>query len=918
MRLWLVLVVWGIALFQTCNAQKIKGKVIDSNSSELLPGANVFINQTTIGTVTIATGDFELSFDQEPGEYELVVSFVGYLPLVTKVAWNFQNVDLGTLKLVPSEQVLKQVDIAGTRDADWEKKLKRFSKVFLGSDKQASQCKILNPWVIEFEETGNTNELRAKSSEPIEIVNNALGYHIVFYLANLWSTKDGYIIAGNARFTETTSNDTKQIKKWKEARKKAYLRSTNHLFRSIIENKIQGQGFRLYTQAAGYKNITTRSNLFYSELGKTVVPYDTAGIVFRNLTNDTYVISLNGSVEVHYLFEAPVPPVYEDVRGSVSWISLNRGTVTVNKDGFPLNPTDVVVSGDMSADRVAKMLPLDFRPDGVKSTQPELYDWSSFQEQMYVHTDKPYYYIGDTIWMKGYASYSQPMWRDSLSRTAYVELLDRTNQVVVTSKIVKLDSGFFSNELVIPSVPETRNYYLRVYTNLNRNFGDNTLYVKPIPILYSAEYMNPEQGIDPVNPPNHVSLEPLSSILIPGKPYELILQTKSQQNEPIGAHFSVSVTDMSKVVPLQIGDPIQKALSLKDPVLKPFKRVLDYPIEYGIRFSAKPQGINKTGGVYQIVQVDQPNFTMADLTSDGLIHVKDLVFYDTGRFVLQPMEGKKNDQLKYSLAKRPVVPITFQDVDLKLKRERLEAGQGNNLTEEQLRNTKVLKDVQVKATRTVVEKTVNRVDRPFGKPDYVITREHLNTSYGNLLQTLPGKVPGLIVRQGSQPNGGIEWFVYLAKGGESSSALNPAEVLVTINDVVVTGKPEQILSAIDPNSVETIEVKTGVNVLYGSLGGNGILAVYTRKDYVSPADKPELVTTLRVPGYASPKTFKQRLSSVPATIYWNPWMKTNAVDGKAIIKFNAPLFSGKYHIVVEGINSLGEPFSIQKVFEVVE
>jgi hypothetical protein len=298
--------------------------------------------------------------------------------------------------------------------------------------------------------------------------------------------------------------------------------------------------------------------------------------------------------------------------------------------------------------------------------------------------------------------------------------------------------------------------------------------------------------------------------------------------------------------------------------------------------------------------------------------VRELLFYDTGSFVIQPIDSKKNNQLKFKLQKKVGVPIVFDDVDLKLQRERMQAGDGNNLTELQLRNTKLLKNVEVKATRTTVEKTLDRVKRPYGKPDYIITREQLNTSYGNLLQTLPGKVPGLIVRQGIGSAGVSEWFVYLAKGGESSSALNPAEVLVTINDVVVTGKPEQILSAIDPNSVESIEVKTGVNVLYGSLGGNGIVAVYTRKDYEPFVSKSESVATLRVPGYATPKPFKQRLSSVPATVYWNPLLKTSVADGKAVIKFDAPLFSGKYRIVVEGITSVGTSYSIETVFEVIE
>jgi hypothetical protein len=897
--------------------QEIDGIVQDAKTNQGLPSANVFINNTTVGTVTNTNGAFELKFNQEPGEYEIVVSFVGYLPYSTKVSWRQNDIHLGVIRLVPSEIELGGVEVTSTRDDKWEGNFKKFVKVFFGNDKQAGQCKILNPWVIDFEDTKNDNELRAKASAPIQITNNALGYNITFYLANLWSTKDGYIIAGNALFSEMQGKDQKQNKRWKEARRKAYLRSTNHLFRAIIENKINGEGFRLYTPANGYKNATFRSDLFYTELGNTVVAYDTAGIVFRDMASDTYEISLNGSVEVHNLKERTITPVYADVDGAVSWITLSKGKVIVNKDGYPLNPTDVVVSGDMSSDRVAKMLPLDYRPEETKARQRDVYDWSRFQEQIYVHTDKPYYYVGDTIWMKGYVSYNQPAWRDSLSRTAYVELIDRTNQVLVTSKTVRLDSGLFVSELVIPQVPETRNYYLRVYTNLNRNFGDNSMYVKPIPILHTLEFFKSDpDSIPKTSITSALVLQPRTPKFYTGKPIEYEVHVKDDQGEPLAAHLSVSVTDVSKVVPMQIGEPIQTAMTIKEPKLRPFKKQLDYPVEYGVQFLVRADRLDKkVGTTFQVLQVDQANFTTANLGLDGLIHVKDLVFYDTGKFVIKPMSGKKNNTIQYKEEKKAVIPIQFEDVDLKLKREKTQIAEGDP-TEMQLKNTKVLKNVEVKASRTTMEKQLDRVDRPYGRPDYVVTRKQLNTSYGNLLQTLPGKVPGLIIRQGVGEGGVSEMFVYLAKGGESSSALNPAEVLVTINDVVVTGKPERILSAIDPNTVETIEVKTGVNVLYGSLGGNGILAVYTRKDFDPIAIKSPSVEVLRVMGYAKPRQFKQQIKNSPSTLYWNPKIKTNDANGNGIISFEAPLAPGKYRMVVEGISSLGEPLFNEVYFEV--
>ncbi|MCF8261922.1 MAG: TonB-dependent receptor [Melioribacteraceae bacterium] len=55
----------------------ITGKVVDKISNEPLPGVNLTIPGTTIGTATDANGDFEIT-KLEPGSYQLKASYIGY------------------------------------------------------------------------------------------------------------------------------------------------------------------------------------------------------------------------------------------------------------------------------------------------------------------------------------------------------------------------------------------------------------------------------------------------------------------------------------------------------------------------------------------------------------------------------------------------------------------------------------------------------------------------------------------------------------------------------------------------------------------------------------------------------------------------------------------------------------------------
>ena len=62
---------------QVINAQTkvVKGKVTSADDNKGIPGATVMVKGTTIGTITSATGDFEISFDQK--YTTLIFSFMG-------------------------------------------------------------------------------------------------------------------------------------------------------------------------------------------------------------------------------------------------------------------------------------------------------------------------------------------------------------------------------------------------------------------------------------------------------------------------------------------------------------------------------------------------------------------------------------------------------------------------------------------------------------------------------------------------------------------------------------------------------------------------------------------------------------------------------------------------------------------------
>ncbi len=93
----------------------IKGTVIDANTNEPLPGANIIVVGTDKGTTTDFDGNFNL--ESPAGNQKIEISYLGYNSKTLNVAVeNGQTKNLGKIALQPDQESLSEVVIVGVAD----------------------------------------------------------------------------------------------------------------------------------------------------------------------------------------------------------------------------------------------------------------------------------------------------------------------------------------------------------------------------------------------------------------------------------------------------------------------------------------------------------------------------------------------------------------------------------------------------------------------------------------------------------------------------------------------------------------------------------------------------------------------------------------------------------------------------------
>ena len=96
----------------------LKGIVIDEQNNKPIANASVFLNTTSLGTVTNGQGNFELVLPS--GRYELIVSSIGY-STYNQTVYTDKVQDFLIIKLKLKTLVMETVIIEPYEKDGWEK-----------------------------------------------------------------------------------------------------------------------------------------------------------------------------------------------------------------------------------------------------------------------------------------------------------------------------------------------------------------------------------------------------------------------------------------------------------------------------------------------------------------------------------------------------------------------------------------------------------------------------------------------------------------------------------------------------------------------------------------------------------------------------------------------------------------------------
>jgi hypothetical protein len=334
----------------------IAGKVIDAKSGQILAGASVFCQNTTIGTVSKNDGSFSMRLAN--GGYDMIISFTGYETRNIRINKDTKDKDSLTIEMKEQDKSLGEAVVTGSAEVEdgWNKYGQFFLDNFIGTTSYASQCTLENKDALKFYFYKKRNKLRVKAKEELIVTNNALGYKIKFQLDSFVyeygtnvSTYAGYPLF------EEMQGTPEQQQTWKNNRDFTYSGSRLHFIRSWYDSTLADEGFILEQADSSNKGKLTTIN----------DPYDPK---FYSVDSGEVMINLTGRLRVSYTNQVPNRKYLQEhnfplnTKVEISALDLLDGFV-IEENGYFYDQTDVINMGYWAWKKLAETLPYDYLPE---------------------------------------------------------------------------------------------------------------------------------------------------------------------------------------------------------------------------------------------------------------------------------------------------------------------------------------------------------------------------------------------------------------------------------------------------------------------------------------------------------------------------------------------------------------------------
>jgi TonB-dependent SusC/RagA subfamily outer membrane receptor len=476
----------------------VKGRITQADTKEPVPFANVFINNTTLGTTSDEQGYYTLP-GVPLGNAELIVSYVGFTPYKRTIRTESISTLTLDISLSPVEQVLGEVQVQAKQDKTWQRIYRRFERNILGETVNAPLCKILNPWVLDFNETETT--LTATATQPLEIENRALGYKLIYYLKQFELSKTGALYLGETKFEELKAENTREEQRWKKNRRDAYMGSIRHFFKSLMDNTWEEEGFLAYkVERDPIENVQSMHRFLSRETGNTLSKLIPAKVLFPGPFNFEKRMVFPGKIEIIYIKANDRNSPYKDAPFQVSRIRIRKGFIELNSMGQAYDPSSYEITGYLVKEGVADMLPFNYLPEGslaaqdantvaatsfLDSLQARLVRWNTLQaeQKIYLHLDKNFYVSGEMLWYSTYLVDASSHGLYPENQIAYVDLISPDGKLVSHQK-VNVVEGRAAGNIALSTLLPTGVYRLRAYTNWMQNAGPDYFFDKPLEIYH--------------------------------------------------------------------------------------------------------------------------------------------------------------------------------------------------------------------------------------------------------------------------------------------------------------------------------------------------------------------------------------------------------------------------------------------------
>ncbi|QJX46332.1 TonB-dependent receptor plug domain-containing protein [Hymenobacter taeanensis] len=324
-------------------------------------------------------------------------------------------------------------------------------------------------------------------------------------------------------------------------------------------------------------------------------------------------------------------------------------------------------------------------------------------------------------------------------------------------------------------------------------------------------------------------------------------------------------------------------------------------------------------GSLTLLQKDAKALTVGNANAEGYFLFLGLPAQDTTKVLLQARtdKGKSNVLIKLNElwpAPTKLLPVPLLPTSTSPPPEIVAYGQRSRrqqVLEKQFRPDStsgiVLRNVTIQGQRQLPAHDPRSLH---GQASNVLDLSKIPNAntYTNIFDLLQGRVPGVTVTRS-----GYSYQVLIRGISSLSGSSQPLFLLDGMPMLDADG-----LLGIMPNDVERIEVLKGAAAaIYGSQGGNGVIAVFTKRGGSADASRSPaagiLVRTLPAfyrarqfyaPHYAGASSPKPDPRTT--TLYWLPRLQVPA-SGNAQVTFYASDQGGTFRAAVEGVSGGGQP-----------